>query len=427
MADRITRRRFLEDSNALALAAGTAMAGALSPRAARGVVGANDRIRVGMIGCGGRNTWLVTKWLLDASKKLNAQVIACCDIWRQKRERAAAMIQDKFGVEARAFSDYHKLLDDPDIDAVTIATPDHQHCTMLMDAVRAGKDVYIEKPIAMNIEELNAAYDAVKQSKAIVQNGTQGRTCAGAAAAREFVQSGRLGKLLRVEESRSFYLPYWNGYVGPEKEADTDWKAFLMNRPYRPFDPDQHGAWMGYRDFSTGTVGGWMSHFSDLIHFITGCGFPAAGVAQGGIFSPTSKKGRTCPDTFTGLLEYPEGFVTSYTTHFGNGANDYIVFFGTKGVMRTGAPDGWPNGIEPKVSGEGSEAPDAITDKKDLQNEAVETHMANWLGCIRTRKPPNADIVAGYKQGIAVLLCDRAFVEGRKMIFDQTHREIRPA
>jgi predicted dehydrogenase len=184
---------------------------------------------------------------------------------------------------------------------------------------------------------------------------------------------------------------------------------------------------MGYRDFSTGTVGGWMSHFSDLIHFIAGCGFPKYGVAQGGLYSPTSKKGRTCPDTLTAILEYPEGFATSYTTHFGNGANDYMMFFGTRGVMRTGAPDGWPNGIEPVVSGEGSDAPDALKDKKALPNQLVETHMANWLKCIRTRKPPNADVDAGYKHGIAVLLGDRAFVEGRKMVFDPARREIRPA
>jgi predicted dehydrogenase len=406
---------------------GALLACATSPRITRTALGANDRIHIGMIGCGGRNTWLVRKWLRDVAEKHNAQVIACCDVWRQKREQAVALIKKEYGNEPKTYSDYRKLLDDREIDAVMIATPDHQHCSMLRDAVRAGKDAYVEKPIAMTIEELNEAYDAVKQSKAVVQNGTQGRSCAGAAGARQFVQSGKLGKILRVEESRSFYLPYWNGYVGPEKESDTDWKAFLFNRPYRSFDSDQHGAWMGYRDFSTGTVGGWMSHFSDLVHFITGCGFPKYGVAQGGIYSPTSKKGRTCPDTFTALLEYPEGFVTSYTTHFGNGANDYVMFFGTQGVMRTGPPDGWPNGIEPKVSGEGSDHPDKIKEEIALENNLIEDHMSNWLSCIRTRKQPNADVDAGYKHGIAVLLADRAFVEGRRMVFDPKRREIRPA
>ena len=427
MSKQISRREFVKQSNALAVGGGAMIAAGSFPSIARGAIGANDRIHIGIIGCGNRNTWLMTHWLLEAAKEQNAQVVACCDIWRQRREQAAATIKQKYGAEPKVFSDYRKLLDDKDIDAVMIATPDHQHCTQLIDVVRAGKDAYIEKPIAMNIAELNAAYDAVKEAKAIVQHGTHGRSRQGAESARQFVQSGKLGKVLRVEESRSFYNPYWNGYRGPEKEKETDWKAFLMNVAYRPFDSDQHGAWMGYRDFSTGPIGGWMSHFSDLTHFITGCGFPTSAVAQGGIYSPTSKKGRTCPDTITAILEYPEGFTTLYTTHFGNGANEYMMFFGTRGVMRTGYPDGMPNGIEPKVSGEGSEAPDAIKQAAELDNTLIEDHVANWLRCIRARKQPNADMDAGYKHGIAVLLADRAMVEGRKMIFDSARRDIRPA
>jgi predicted dehydrogenase len=222
-------------------------------------------------------------------------------------------------------------------------------------------------------------------------------------------------------------VPYWNNYEIPQSEKVIDWEAFLYNRPDRPFDPDQYGRWMGYRDFSTGTCGGWMSHFSDLIHYVTGCGFPVSGVGQGGIYSPTSVEGRTCPDTFTGILEYPEGFTTCYTTHFGNAANDYMMLFGTKGVMRMAYPDGWPNGIEPRVSGEGSEHPDKIAEEIALPNVEEEDHWSNWLRCIRERKQPRANMDAGYKQGVAVLLCDMAYAEGRKMVFDPEKRQIRPA
>lgn len=428
---RLSRRGFLKTSTAFGAltVAGCASTGAPKGRSAARLPrrGPNEEIRIGLIGCGVRNIWLITNWLPDAAKQHKAQVVACCDIWRPQREHGAKVIKEKYGAGPTVYNDYRKLLDNAEIDAVMIATPDHQHCGMLIDAVRAGKDVYIEKPIAMDLEELNDAYDAVKQSGAIVQQGTQGRSCRGAASAREFIQSGKLGILLRVEESRSFYLPYWNYYKGEVKEEDTDWKAFLYNRSYRPFDSDQHRAWMGYRDFSTGPVGGWMSHFSDLIHFVTGCGFPISAVAQGGIYSPTSKKERTCPDTFTGILEYAEGFTTCYATHFGNGANDYITFFGTKGIMKTGAPDGWPKGIEPRVSGEGSDHPDKIKEETALANTTPEAHMPNWLRCIRTREQPNANMDAGYKHGIAVLMCDRAFVQGRKMIFDPKRRQIRPA
>jgi predicted dehydrogenase len=429
MRERITRRDFFQQSNALALAGGAALAAtAAAPGIARGAVGANDRIRIGIIGCGGRNHFLMNRWVYEACQAHNGTVVACCDIWRQRREPFAGEIEKKYGAKAKVFADYRKLLEDKDIDAVTIATPDHQHCTMLIDAVKAGKDVYIEKPIAMNMEELNAACDAVKAAGAVVQNGTHGRSREGAQTARDFIRSGKLGKIIRIEESRSFYNPYWNGYVGPEKEEDTDWKAFLMNRPDRPFDRDQHGAWMGYRDFSTGTCGGWMSHFSDVNHYIMGCGFPKYGWGQGGIYSPTSKPGRTCPDTFTGILEYPEGFTTSYTTHFGNGANDYVTIFATRGIMRLGPPDGWPNGIEPRVSGLGSEDPQKLPEAEAaLENNLVEGHVENWLRCIRSREKPAANMDEGYKHGVAVLLCDMAMVAGRKMMFDPEKREIRPA
>jgi len=422
MSNPISRRSFIK-TNALVSAA------AAAPRMTRGAVGSNERIHVGIIGCGGRNTFHVRSWLLEAGQQHNATVIACCDIWRQKRSAMAELIKTTYGTEPQQYGDYRRLLENRDIDAVVIATPDHQHCTQIIDAVRAGKDVYVEKPIAMDLDELNRAADAVKETRAVVQHGTQGRSREGAKTARDFLLAGKLGKILRIEESRSFYNPYWNGYGGPEKEEDTDWKAFLMHRAARPFDADQHGAWMGYRDFSTGTCGGWMSHFSDLIHYVTGCGFPKYGWGQGGIYSPTSKAGRTCPDTFTGILEYGEGFTTSYTTHFGNGANDYIMIFGTKGVMHTGAPDGWPNGIEPRVSGEGSEHPEKIEDgiEIELENNLIEGHMENWMRCIRTRELPAANMDEGYKHGVAVLLCDMAMVAGRRMMFDPGKREIRPA
>lgn len=422
MSDYQTTRR--EVMRQTLMAGAVLAAGGTQLRAAQ--VGPNDTIRVGMIGCGGRNHWH-TNWIAGYKDKLNVKIAAVCDIWKQRREGMAKLVEDKFGSAPVVHHDYHRILEAKDIDAVVIGTPDHQHCPMLIEAVGAGKDVYIEKPIALAMDELNKAYDAVKASRSIVQHGTQGRNCPGAATARDFIQAGKLGKLIRVEQSRSFYNAYWNFMKGPDSEADTDWKAFLYNRPMRPFDADIHGAWMGYQEFSSGPVGGWMSHMSDLIHFVTGCGFPRFAVCQGGIYSPTSDKRRTAPDNVTALLEYPEGFVTSFTTHFGNGYNDYITFFGTQGIMRTGAPDGHPDGIKPIVSGEGSDHPDKIKEQIALDNTTAVDNMANWLECIRTRKQPNTAMDAGYKHGVAVIMADMAMVKGCKMTFDETKREIRPA
>ncbi|MEW6235897.1 MAG: Gfo/Idh/MocA family oxidoreductase [Candidatus Omnitrophota bacterium] len=416
------RRDFLKTG----AAAGTLAAGWTAASAQR-VMGANDSIRIGIIGCGGRGAHHMG-WIHRASQEVPAKIVAVCDVWDQQVERAAAFVQERFGGEQARYRDHRKLLESRDIDAVLIATPDHLHCPHLMDAVRAGKDAYVEKPIAIDLDVLNQTCDVVKASGQIVQHGTQGRSSKGAAATRAFIQSGQLGKILRVEESRSHYNPYWNNYKGPESEDHTRWPAFLDNRPYRPFNSDQHGAWMGYLDFSNGTVGGWMSHFSDFLHYCTGCGFPRFATGHGGVYSPTSKEGRTCPDTITVILDYEEGFTTSYTTHFGNAANDYTLIFGTKGTMRIDMPDGNDkNGINPRVSGEGSEHPEKVKEGTILEEIKQDDHMVNWLKSMRDCKQPNADMDKGYMQGVAVILGDMACVKRRMMTFDPVNREIRPA
>ena len=259
----VNRRRFLSKATA-AVVSGTAAASYAR------VVGANGRIRIGQIGCGKRARGHTKE--IHAAGQINqcdVKVTACCDIWAWQREQCPKHVNHWFGEPPRVYDDYRRLLDDRDVDAVTISTPDRQHCGQLIDAVRAGKDVYVEKPIAMNMEELNRAYDAVKASGAIVQNGTQGRSAPGTAAIKKFLAAGGLGRVFRVETVITRWDPYWNRYTGPGTEAETDWKAFLDNRPFRPFDPDQQAAWMGYHEFSSGPVGGWGSHFSDFVHNVT--------------------------------------------------------------------------------------------------------------------------------------------------------------
>ncbi|MDX9753018.1 MAG: Gfo/Idh/MocA family oxidoreductase [bacterium] len=405
----------------------TAAIGALSAISQSRVLGANDRIQIASIGCGGRGRWHIG-WLHRTAQDENLAVIAACDVWKVQQERARDEIQKRFDLTPKLYTDYREVLANPEIDAVVIATPDHQHCPMVTEAVKAGKDVYVEKPLAVNLADLNETYDTVKASDRIVQNGSQGRSSAGAAAAREFLQAGKLGKVFRVEEMRSHYNPYWNNYECPKSEAETNWPLFLFNLPYRPFNADMHGHWMGYRDFSpSGTIGGWMSHLADFIHYLFDCGCPVSATTQGGIYSPTSDPRRTCLDNVTTLLHYGEGFVLSFTTHFGSGANDYTCIYGDKGIMRMNEPDGNRDGIAAVVSGDGSEHPDKIQEPLSLDNTTKEDHMANWIRCIRTRQQPNANMEWGYKQGVACVLADQAYDEGRKMMFDPIKREIRPA
>ena len=418
-----TRRRFLHTGMSAGMTAAVVARGLEAAAYAR-VADANERIRIGQIGCGGRNRWH-TQWVKNVAEQANATVMAACDVWKQQVESMVSHIKRRFEGDVKTFTDYRKMLEDKDIDALIIATPDHQHCGQLIDAVKAGKDVYIEKPIAMEMDELNRACDVVKASKCVVQHGTQGRSTPGRAACSALYKSGTMGKLFRVESTETAYTPYWNYYACPASEADTDWKAFLYNRADRPFDADQHGCWMGYHDFSSGPIGGWMSHFSDFVHGVTGCGFPLAAVAHGGIFAPTTDKRRTAPDTVTVVVEYAEGFVTHFTTHFGSAVdNETTTYFFEKGTLRTAFGHSPGDCV---VSGEGSDHPERPREKKSLEQPATQDHMLNWLECIRTRKQPAAHMDAGYKQGVAVVLGDLAYVAGKKMVFDPAKREIRPA
>ncbi|MFH1737358.1 MAG: Gfo/Idh/MocA family oxidoreductase [bacterium] len=383
------------------------------------VPGSNDKISVGVIGTGNRGRTALMPEVYRFSEQENVEITAVCDPWNEAREQAAAKVKEWYGREARQFVHYQDLLALKDVDAVLVACPDHQHCTVLKASVEAGKDVYQEKPIAMNLEELVAAYDAVKKHNRIVQLGTQLRSWPSFTGVRQVVQGGNLGKICKVEQVRNDPEPYWFRYAKDIKESDTDWKTFLMNKPYRPFDADQCTAWYGYRDFSSGPIGGFMSHFIDLVHYITDSRFPLRAVTMGGKYAFGDK--RTCPDTIQTLLEYPEGFLVSYSSCLGNGSGSYTRFYGTRGVIDA------TNWSEPVMSGEGCKGPDRIEGEWPVPKVDMPHHMENWLQCLRSREQPNANIEAGYMHGVACILSDRAYVTGRAMMYDREKREIREA
>jgi predicted dehydrogenase len=372
------------------------------------ILGANDRLRAAIIGCGGRG--LINE-VLEFASETNTEVVAVCDTWRQQREHAAGLVKRAGRPEPRLVVRYQDVLALKDVDLVVIGSPDHQHCTMLRDAVRAGKDVYIEKPLAMNMRELVETVDAVKQSDRIVQVGTQVRSFSSSVAAREFVRAGGLGRIFKIEQSRNSYRPYWQRYAErPVEQRDVDWEGFLMHIKYRPWDADQYAGWYGYREFSLGPQTALMSHFVDLVHFVTGAKLPKKVTAMGGTFR--WKDRRTAPDSFEALFEYEEGFLVRYSTTFGTSANSFLKFFGTRGVMdatRWNQP--WV------LSGHPGEADSLPADARipDVQSPP---HMKNFLECVRSRKQPNAPIDAGYQHSVACLMADESWVSGRSITYD---------
>jgi predicted dehydrogenase len=364
-------------------------------------LGANERIGIGIIGCGERGTALLRE-VLQFGAEENVEVRAVCDTWRPQRERAAAVVRAAATAEPRQFIHYSDLWELRDVDAVIIATPDHQHCAQLIGAAQAGKDAYVEKPLAMGMGELLDAMDAVRRRERVVQCGTQVRSFPSSAAARAFVAAGGLGRIFKIEQSRNSLRPYWHRYgERPIRESDVDWRAFLMHRQDRPFDPDQYTAWYGYREFSRGPHTGLMAHFVDLVHYITGAGLPRRVTALGGTYR--WQDARTAPDSIEVTMEYAEGFLARYSTTFGTEANNFLKFFGTRGVI-----DATKWGEPWLLTGEEKQIPPV---------ESV-PHMKNWLQCLRTRRAPHAPMEAGYAHAVTCIMADEAYVRGRRMIFD---------
>jgi predicted dehydrogenase len=384
----------------------------------RRVLGANDRLRLGVIGCGSRG---LLKEALQFQQECNAQVIAVCDTWKQPMEKATGMVKQASGAAPQQFVHYRELLALKDVDAVIIGTPDHQHCTMLTAAARAGKDAYCEKPLAMNLKELNEAVRAVQTNKRIVQIGTQVRSWAPSVSGRAFVQSGGLGKIFKIEQSRNALKPYWYNYGNRSiAEADVDWKGFLMNQKNRPFNARQYAGWYGYREFSRGPHTNLMVHFIDLVHYVTGAKTPASVVTMGGKFRFKDDE-YTCPDSIECVLEYPdEGFLVRYNSTFGTGTNNYLKFIGTKGVMDAS------NWSKPwTASGEGSNDADRMPAGTAIAQVESLHHMKNFFDCVRSRQAPNAPIEAGYSHSIATIMADISYTTGRKVIYDPVKRTIK--
>ncbi|MBN1909899.1 MAG: Gfo/Idh/MocA family oxidoreductase, partial [Pirellulales bacterium] len=274
-----SRRTFLKATGAGAAAL------SLSAVSYANVVGANDRIAIGVIGCGRRANWAHLPGVQKHAKAQNVQFTAVCDPWRPRREQTAAKIKKWTGQAAQQFVSYRDLLAKGNVDAVMIASCDHQHTTHLEAAAKAKKDAYCEKPLAMDLEKLKRACDAVTASGICCQIGTQIRSLPTSRGCQKFFQGGLLGKLSRVEETRNAAKPYWYSRLGKANKRDVEWKEFLMDVPEQPFRADRFTGWYGYREFSDGPVPGLGSHFIDLMNYITGSKLPESCVAHGGTFT----------------------------------------------------------------------------------------------------------------------------------------------
>ncbi len=415
------RRDFLKTS--AVLATGAALARPLTAAERKRSIGANDRIRIAQIGCGNRGRTAHMTGIYKHVKETNFEIIAVADTWSKAREEANAKVKEWFGRDAKQFASYKDVLAMKDVDAVMIATPDHLHTTHLEAAAKAGKHIYVEKPLATEFDKLIRAVDAVKAAGTVVQVGTQLRSYPSIVGAREVLRSGVLGKINKIEENRNGEKPYWYQYLDRDvKESDVDWKAFLGDRPMRKFNPEMYAAWYGHYDFCQGPVPQWGAHFLDTAHFMMDAKFPESCMCTGGIFTWKDEHKFTVPDCVTATWIYPEGYMLTSANNFGNSGGNTRKFFGTKGTLDLA------NWNAASYSAEGGPKRDGkIRGKVDIAPIERPDHFLNWLQCLRTGETPHASIEAGYLHAVAVLMAVVSYETGKKTVYDHTKRALRTA
>jgi len=426
---------------------GAAMAGAsLNASSYAAILGANDRVRVGVVGCGDRMKSSLIPAFQEHARELNFELAAVSDLWNRRREEGAAYIQKLSGNPIAALRNNDELYARKDIDAVLVATADFQHALHGVEAVNAGRDAYVEKPTAHTMADARQFLAAVKQTGKIVQVGTQRRSTPSYQKAAEYIQSGKFGDIVMVEMTWNVNQPgRWRrpDVVPLLKEQDTDWKRYLLNRPYEPFDARKYLEFRLFWPYSSGIPDQWLVHQIDTVHWFTGLPHPRSVVANGGIY--LWKDGRQNWDTMTAVFDYgplddpSKGFQVQYTSRFTNSAGGVKELYYSNGGMidmdkQRVTPEGGLQAREAAAMGmkanllpsfplvEHAEAASTAADTGG--DPETSANVRNWMECVRSRKTPNASIEAGYNHSVALCMNIAAIQTGEKVTFNDKTQQV---
>jgi len=429
--------------------AAIAVAATQSAQSYARIVGANDRVRVGVVGCGDRMKQSLIPSFQVSAKEMNFELVAVSDIWNRRREEGAAYIEKLSGNKIDPLPNNEALYARKDVDAVLVATADFQHAQHGVQAVNAGRDAYVEKPTAHTMEDARAFLAAVEKTGKIVQVGTQRRSTPSYQKAYEYIQSGKFGDIVMVEMTWNVNQPgRWRrpDVVPLLKEQDTDWKRYQLNLPHEPFDARKYLEFRLFWPYSSGIPDQWLVHQIDTVHWFSGLPHPRSVVANGGIY--LWKDGRKNWDTMTAVFDYgplddpTKGFQVQYSSRFTNSAGGVKELYYSNGGMidmdkQTVTPTG---GLTAKSAAEMKMQPNllpsfSLMDKvekiatdadtsgghTDAQTDA---NVRNWMECVRSRKTPNASIHAGYSHSIALCMCVAAIQTGQKVTFDDKTQQV---
>lgn len=440
-----SRRQFIRQS---AITAAGAWLGANSLNAAsyRRIIGSNDRVLVGVVGFSDRFQQSLLPCFLHHNKELNYDIIAVSDLWKLRREEGMASLKKQFNHDITGCVNNDELYKIKDIDAVIISTADFQHARHCIEAVKNGKDAYVEKPFAETMEDNRAALKAVKESGRIVQIGSQRRSGTNYNAAAKYIQDGKFGAITMVELSWNVNQPgRWRraALVAKLKQEDTDWKRFLINRPFEAWDPRKYLEYRLFWPYSSGMPGQWMCHQIDTVHWFTGLKHPRSVVANGGIYM--WKDGRRNWDTTTAVFDYgPEddtqnGFQVIFSSRMHNGdENPTEIYYSNGGELNLNTNKVSPRGglterfaramdMKPNLLPElniDELAEKVVASANTGGDRLTSAHMRNWMECVRNRKQPNAPVEAGYMHSVASIMTNASVRTGAKATFDSKTQEV---
>ena len=372
------------------------------------VLGANDRVQFGLIGCGERGLYVASLF----QKNAEVDVRAVCDVFGDRTAKAVAQ-----AAGAQPFADHRRLLEINGLDAVLIATPDHWHKAIAIDALNAGKDVYVEKPLTRLREEGPEIVRAARVNDRVCQVGMQQRSGEVYLEARErFVRSGLLGKISHVD-------CVWHGGANrtlpaepAQKPANLDWVRFLGPLKYRDWNPAQYLDFRAFLDFGGGKLTDFGAHWIDVAHMFMDQDGPLSAVAACGVYYD-QRDGRTAPDTISALFEYPGGFTVSFISlAVDNGPAYKVEFLGANGRLLVDR-----NHYEFRAAEKGAEP---VIQR--FPGDITTQHVRNFLDCCRSRKLPNADVYIGHRAAQAALLANQSYLEKRRIRFDPQREEVLP-
>lgn len=446
--DSMERRDFLKG----ATAAGTTLSlannafGARASRMATGrVLGANDRINVGVIGCGGRGSYVGGVFKKVGEGAPNAQIVAVCDVYEKRKKQAAERLGAK-----QATLDWREVINNPEVDAVLVATPDHWHAKIALAAMDKGKDVYLEKPMCHTIEEAHQLVNTVKETKRVLQVGSQTTSGDQWHKAKKAIAEGMIGPMLLSQGSyhRNSIEGEWNWPIdkeaGPDGKGDNyiDWNMWLGSATKRPYDADRFFRFRKYWDYSGGIATDLFFHVVAPMNICWGePQFPRRVMASGGIYQ--FKDGREVPDTFALMGEYPKGHQIVLTSSMANsqhipglirghnaslimvehgrfeGHADYITIRPERSRSREGVT--FIGGDEYKKKFGAEMDPQTGDIKIPVENyDPMARHVTNFLDCMRSRQKPTLDVETAAHAQVLITMAVHSYRQGKVLYFDET-------